>query len=128
MPIGYSDAELTRLLLDLESDLVERKESWSGDAPDKGRQAVCAFANDLPDHRQPGVLFVGAVTAENFGQPGLTDYRNPNLADAMKTLGFVQRFGVGITLAQAELRKNGNPPIEFQVTNTSVLAVIRRKP
>jgi predicted HTH transcriptional regulator len=128
MPIGNSDAELTRLLLDLESDLVERKECWSGDAPDKGRQAVCAFANDLPDHRQPGVLFVGAVTAENFGQPGLTDYRNPNLADAMKTLGFVQRFGVGITLAQAELRKNGNPPIEFQVTNTSVLAVIRRKP
>ncbi len=402
MPIGYSDAELTRLLLDLESDLVERKESWSGDAPDKGRQAVCAFANDLPDHRQPGVLFIGArddgtptglkvtdqllqtlsdiktdgnilpppsitvekrilsgaemavvtvqpadappvrykgriyvrigprrgiataqderilnekrrfrdipfdvhpipssslkdlsriyfeeeylphaipsdmilandrtyeerlasckmiatpdspvptvlgllvigisprdwlpgayiqflridgtelsdkiidemaidghlsqvlrrcdekldshnrisvditshsieeratpyprvalqqiirnavmhrtyegtnapvriywfsdrieihspggpfgaVTAENFGQPGLTDYRNPNLADAMKTLGFVQRFGVGITLAQAELRKNGNPPIEFQVTNTSVLAIIRSK-
>ncbi len=36
------------LLDDVESDLAERKESWKGDAPDKGRQAACAFANDLP--------------------------------------------------------------------------------
>jgi ATP-dependent DNA helicase RecG len=26
----------------------------------QGRQAVCAFANDLPNHNAPGVLFVGA--------------------------------------------------------------------
>ncbi|MDZ7265619.1 MAG: putative DNA binding domain-containing protein [candidate division KSB1 bacterium] len=84
------------------------------------------FSDRIEIH-SPGGPF-GAVTAENFGQPGLTDYRNPNLADAMKTLGFVQRFGVGITLARAELRKNGNPPPEFRVTNTSVLAIIRSKP
>jgi len=50
--------ELEKLLHDLESDRVERKES----AADGGRvrQAICAFANDLPDHRKPGVLFVGA--------------------------------------------------------------------
>ena len=40
----------------------------------------------------PGGAF-GVVTVENFGQPGLTDYRNPNLAEAMKYLGYVQRFG-----------------------------------
>src|SRR5271154_5022928 len=56
----YSDNELDALLSDTESDLAERKESWSGDAPEKGRQAVCAFANDLPEHRKAGVLFVGA--------------------------------------------------------------------
>ena len=56
----YSDAELTCMMADLESDLVERKESLRGDAPVKIRQAVCAFANDLPDHRRPGVVFVGA--------------------------------------------------------------------
>src|SRR6266571_8123076 len=56
----YSDAELKALLDDIESDLAERKQSWRGDAPEKGRQAICAFANDLPDHRKPGVLFVGA--------------------------------------------------------------------
>lgn len=48
----YGDDELEALLSDLESDLVERKESWKGDAPEKARQAVCAFANDLPDHRR----------------------------------------------------------------------------
>lgn len=83
--------------------------------------------NDRIEVHSPGGPF-GAVTAENFGQPGLTDYRNPNLADAMKTLGFVQRFGIGIAIAQKELNKNGNPPLEFQVTSSSVLAVIRRKP
>ena len=35
----------------------------------------------------------GAVTAATFGQPGLTDARNPALATAAKALGFVQRFG-----------------------------------
>lgn len=38
----YSDTELESLLNDLESDLAERKESWRGDAPEKGREAVCA--------------------------------------------------------------------------------------
>lgn len=56
----YTDEQLEALLNDIESDLAERKETWKGDAPDTGRQAVCAFANDLPDHRRPGVLFVGA--------------------------------------------------------------------
>ena len=56
----YSDAELEALLADTESDQVERKEAWAGSAPAKGRQAVCAFANDLPNHGKPGVLIVGA--------------------------------------------------------------------
>ena len=60
MPMQYSDEDLKRLLKDTESDPVERKETWAGDTPEKGRQAVCAFANDLPDHRKPGILFLGA--------------------------------------------------------------------
>jgi ATP-dependent DNA helicase RecG len=55
-----TDDELLALIRDLESDRAERKQTWKGDAPEKGRQAVCAFANDLPNHRLPGVLFVGA--------------------------------------------------------------------
>lgn len=54
-----TDDELLALIHDLESDRAERKQTWKGDAPEKGRQAVCAFANDLPNHRLPGVLFVG---------------------------------------------------------------------
>src|SRR5438093_915518 len=58
--MAYTDAELERMLADTESDFTERKESLGGDAPTKVREAICAFANDLPDHRQPGVVFVGA--------------------------------------------------------------------
>ena len=44
----YTDQELERMLMGLESDLVERKETFKGDASNKVREAVCAFANDLP--------------------------------------------------------------------------------
>jgi ATP-dependent DNA helicase RecG len=74
----------------------------------------------------PGGPF-GAVTQENFGRPGITDYRNPNIADAMKVLGFVQRFGVGIQTARSELNRNGNPDVEFRPEPTMVLATVRRR-
>ena len=57
----FTDAELTALLDLLESDRAERKQFWRGDVAEKARQAVCAFANDLPNHALPGVLFVGAT-------------------------------------------------------------------
>ena len=59
MTAPYSQEQLEALLADLESDLVERKASLQGDAPGKIREAVCAFANDLPDHRRPGVQRYG---------------------------------------------------------------------
>jgi ATP-dependent DNA helicase RecG len=67
----------------------------------------------------------GNVTPENFGRPGVTDYRNPNLAEAMKVFGFVQGFGRGIAIARRELEKNGNPPPEFQVTSSAVLGILK---
>jgi len=70
----------------------------------------------------------GQVNAANFGQPGVTDYRNPLLAEAMKVLGFVQRFGLGIALAQREMKRNASPPVEFQVTENAIMAVVRRRP
>ena len=48
----FSDNELETLLDELESDLVERKQSFKGDTSKKARQAVCAFANDLPENFQ----------------------------------------------------------------------------
>jgi ATP-dependent DNA helicase RecG len=73
----------------------------------------------------PGGLY-GSVTAENFGHPNATDYRNPALAEALKNLGFVQRFGMGIARAQAALAKNGNPPAEFLLTDpTRIMVTVR---
>jgi len=69
----------------------------------------------------------GLVNRDNFGRPGFTDYRNPHLAEAMRNLGYVQKFGVGIALARQALLGNANPPLEFGVEDTHVLAVIRRR-
>ena len=80
--------------------------------------------NDRVEIHSPGGPY-GNVTPENFGRPGVTDYRNPNLAEAMKVFGFVQGFGRGIAVARRELEKNGNPPPEFQVTPSAVLCILR---
>jgi ATP-dependent DNA helicase RecG len=82
--------------------------------------------DDRIEITNPGGPF-GAVTVENFGQPGVADYRNPNLAEALRVLGFVQRFGVGIATAQRELSRNGNPPLEFQVNPSHVGVILRPK-
>jgi ATP-dependent DNA helicase RecG len=49
--------ELLNLMADIESDRVERTESL--DKTDKFGEAICAFANDLPNHRAPGYLLIG---------------------------------------------------------------------
>ena len=67
----------------------------------------------------------GDATTENFGQPGITSYRNPNLAEAMKTLRYVQRFGVGIPLARRLLKTAGHPNLEFEANGTYIRATIR---
>ncbi len=68
----------------------------------------------------------GIVTPETFGQPGVYDYRNPHLAEAMKNLGYVQQFGVGIQTARAELRRNGNPDVVFDVKPNFVLGTLKQ--
>jgi ATP-dependent DNA helicase RecG len=83
--------------------------------------------NDRIEITNPGGPY-GIVNRQNFGRPGYTDYRNPNIAEAMKVLGFVQRFGVGIQTAQKALVDNGNPPAEFDPQDTLVLVVIWRRP
>ncbi len=79
--------------------------------------------NNRIDIASPGGTF-GGVTADNFGDLGLTDYRNPNLAEAMRTLGFVQRFGIGIPIARRLSAENGNPAPEFKIYDTAVIATI----
>jgi ATP-dependent DNA helicase RecG len=60
--------------------------------------------------KNPGGLY-GQASPENF--PRETDYRNPILAEALKTLGFVNRFGRGVLDAQESLKRNGNEPARF---------------
>ena len=83
-----------------------------------------SWFNDRIEVISPGGAF-GTVTAANFGHPGLTDYRNPNLADAMKTLGYVQRFGVGIGIARRQLEQAGHPPPEFDASGSFVRVTVK---
>lgn len=66
----------------------------------------------------------GAVTPETF--PNQNDYRNPKIAEAMRTLGYVNTFGRGIARAQRSLGDNGNPEAEFHISEPAFfLATIR---
>ena len=118
----YSDSQLKALLDDLESDLAERKESWTGDAKSKARQAVCAFANDLPNHDTPGVLFVGA---RNNGAPShipIDDQLLLTLSD-IKTDGKIipppsvtveKRVLKGAEIAVVTVRPADSPPVRYE--------------
>ena len=55
----------------------------------------------------------GNARPENF--PSVNDYRNPLVASAMKTLGYVNMFNRGVGQVQTDLKKNGNQPAEFNV-------------
>lgn len=82
--------------------------------------------NDRIEINSPGGPY-GNVTTENFGNPGVTDYRNPNIADVLKIFGFIQAFGRGIATIRREMSANGNPPPEFQTNQSAVVCVLRGK-
>ncbi len=86
-----------------------------------------SWYRDRIEVQNPGGPF-GLVNKANFGQPGASDYRNPNLAAVMKELGYVQRFGFGLQIAKSELQKNGNPPLEFQIEDAHVLVSVGARP
>ncbi len=55
----------------------------------------------------------GNARPENF--PSVNDYRNPLVASAMKTLGYVNMFNRGVGQVQTDLKENGNQSAEFNV-------------
>ncbi len=115
-----TDDDLRQRLHDLEAFDVERTESAKN--PDKLGEAVCAFANDLPDGRVPGVLFVGAKddgacaglevteqvvqTLMGFGRDGQI-LPLPNLSVRKVTLD-------GCTMAVAEVMPSDSPPVRYK--------------
>ncbi len=82
-----------------------------------------AFSDHI-EIQSPGSLY-GEATPENF--PTRNSYRNPVIAEAMKSLGFVNRFGYGVQRAQALLAQNGNLPAQFEFDEHSVLVKIFRR-
>lgn len=114
-----SDEGLRLRLRDLEAFNVERTESARNG--DKLGEAICAFANDLPDSRTDGVLFVGVrdngdcaglevteqviQTLMGFGRDGQISPL-PNIHVRKVTLD-------GCTMAVTEVRPSDAPPVRF---------------
>lgn len=77
--------------------------------------------SDRLEISNPGGLY-GSARPDNF--PNQNDYRNPVIAEALKVIGYVNKFNRGIATAQSELKINGNPeprfdfnqPLHFGVT------------
>ncbi len=82
--------------------------------------------DDRIEIHSPGGPY-GQVTRANFGTAGITDYRNPNLASALKDMGYVQRFGVGIELAHKAMSQNENPVLEFTIEDTNIMILLRSR-
>ncbi|MFE8031903.1 RNA-binding domain-containing protein [Thiohalocapsa marina] len=80
---------------------------------------------DHVEIQSPGGLY-GEATASNF--PLRNSYRNPVIAEAMKSLGFVNRFGYGVQRAQALLENNGNPPAKFEFDDRTVMVKVYGRP
>jgi len=123
--------EIRALLNDLESDRVERTISTTN--TDKFGQAICAFANDLPDHRMPGYLFLGVTDDGEVKGVNVTDellkndYRNIVVAEAMKVLGFVNRHSRGVLRVQKDLNANENGEAVYDFSYQTAVMVTEKK-
>lgn len=114
------DDDLALLLRDLESDRVERKASIADG--DKIRQVICAFANDLPNHQQPGIVFIGINDDGSCAHLSITDELLRTLAD-MRSDGNITPFPImtvqkkdiaGCGFAVVTVEPSDAPPVRYK--------------
>ena len=86
----------------------------------------CYWFNDRVEISSPGGPY-GRVTVDNFAsQEGMTDYRNPKLAEVMGKTQLIEKYGYGIGAIRRSMKRNGNSPPEFRVGETNVTVVLRK--
>lgn len=85
---------------------------------------ILQFSDRIEIHN-PGGLY-GDIRIEDF--PGATAYRNPVLAEAAKTLGYINRFGRGVPRIQDAMKKNASPDPEFVPSERHFLVTLRKRP
>jgi ATP-dependent DNA helicase RecG len=69
----------------------------------------------------PGGLY-GEVNRLNFRTQ--SSYRNPVIAESLKILGFVNRFGYGLRRAERALLDGGSRPLDFTIEDGAILVTI----
>ena len=116
----YSDSELELLMSDLESDLVERKESAADGR--KIRRNICAFANDLPGNGCAGVILVGirddgscaALTIDDELLKRLADIHGEGDILPLPTMTVQKRVLNGCAVAVVTVEPAPHPPVRYR--------------
>ena len=114
----YIKDEIRALLNDLESDRIERTISTTN--TDKFGQAICAFANDLPNHQMPGFLFLGVLDNGEIQGVDATDALLKNVA-AIRTDGNIQPQPT-MTVEKIEMDEGDNEHILMEKRRANVKA------
>ena len=120
----FSDAELTQVIAEGETDRVEFKESLSGSAATRIREAICAFANDLPGHGASGLVFVGVKddgTLIGISDPDrllqqLADMKTDGNILPPPTLAVAKRTLQGKDFALVIVEPSNSPPLRYKGT------------
>ena len=118
--MSYADAELEAMMVDLESDLVERKESAQDGR--KIRRNICAFANDLPRNGRPGVLFIGVRDDGSCASLQVDDALLNRLAGIhgegqilpLPSITVQRKVLMGCEVAVVAVEPSPEPPVRFQ--------------
>ena len=112
--------QLRTLMADPESDRVEKTASSRN--TDKLGEAICAFANDFPGHRQPGYLLVGVDDDGHASGLVVTDERMRALGDLRSNVNLeplpvmtVRKYAVdGGDVAVVEVMPSDLPPVRYK--------------
>jgi ATP-dependent DNA helicase RecG len=115
-----TDDEVTALFRDMEADRAERKRSFQP-AGDKIRQAICAYANDLPNHRLPGLVFIGqedngscsGINVDDELLKTLGGLRSEGLILPFPVMSVTRREIDGCTVAVIEVLPSTQPPVRL---------------
>ena len=118
----FTKEELLQIIEYSEADCVEFKESLSGSATERIREAICAFANDLPARGKPGFVFVGVRDNRTIAGLPVTDRLLVQLAN-MKTDGNIvpppslnveKRVLQGKEIAMVTVQPSDSPPVRYR--------------
>ncbi len=114
--------ELRALIRDHESDCVEL--TLSKKDTDKFGEAICAFANDFPNHRRPGYLVVGVDDDGTFSGQTVSDKLLKDLAALRSNVNIeplppmtVQKYSLPEgAVAVVEVLPSDLPPVRYKGT------------
>ena len=112
--------QLLALLSDHESEAVELTTSTNN--TDKFCQAICAFANDFPNHCQPGYLLVGVNDDRTVSGLTVTDQLLRRLADLRSNVNLEPLPAMSVQkhtlpdgeIAVVEVLPSDLPPVRYK--------------